>query len=109
MKTPYRRIRFFIPLVMLMALSGLSYAVFWLWNTVLVAVVSVRPVTFWQAVGLLALSRILFGSFKFGPASGRFRGGEGTQPWRSKWRQMTDEDRVKFRSEWKRRCGEKPE
>lgn len=114
MKTPYRRIRFFVPLFILIALGGLSYVVFWLWNNVLVAVVPVKAVTFWQAVGLLALSRILFGSFKFGPGNGRFRGGEGAfrggegpQQWRSKWRQMTDEDRMKFRNEWKKRCGDK--
>ena len=109
MRTPYKRIRFFIPLFILMTLLGLAYAVFWLWNNVLVAVVSVKPVTFWQAVGLLTLSRILFGGFKFGPGNGRFRGGEGAPQWRNKWRQMTDEDRAKFRSEWKRRCGEKSE
>jgi hypothetical protein len=109
MKTPYRRIRFFIPLFILLALMGFSYAVFWLWNNVLVAVVPAKPVTFWQAVGLLILSRILFGGFKFGPGNGRFRGGEGSPPWQSKWRKMSDEDRLKFKSEWRKRCNDKPE
>lgn len=109
MKTPYRRVRFFIPLFILIVLLAISYAVFWLWNNVLVAVVAVKPVTFWQAVGLLILSRILFGGFKFGPPNGRFRGAGGAPPWRDKWRQMSDEDRMKFRREWKNRCGDKPE
>lgn len=109
MKTPYRRIRFFVPLFILLALLAVSYAVYWLWNTVLVAVVPVKSVTFWQAVGLLILSRLLLGGFKFGPRSGGFRGAGGGPPWREKWRQMSDDDRRKFRSEWKKRCHDKPE
>ncbi|AKD56272.1 hypothetical protein [Spirosoma radiotolerans] len=109
MKTPYRRFRFFIPLVILIALLALSYVVLWLWNTVLVAVVPVKPVTLWQAAGLLLLSRILFGGFKFGPRGGHYSGGEGAPPWRSRWRQMSDEDRSKFKREWRKRCGDKPD
>ncbi|SOD80168.1 hypothetical protein [Spirosoma fluviale] len=109
MKTPYRRIRFFVPIFILLALLAVSYAVYWLWNTVLIAVVPVKSVTFWQAVGLLILSRILFGGFKFGSAGGRFRGGEGSPPWRERWRQMSDDDRSKFKREWRKRCNDKPE
>lgn len=82
-----------------MALFGLSGIVYWLWNHVLVDVAAVRPVSFWQAVGLLVLSRILFGGFRFGQPSGRFGG----PPWREKWRNMTDEEREKFKAEWRRR------
>jgi hypothetical protein len=34
-----------------------------LWNWLLPDIVGVRRVTFWEALGLLALSRILFGGF----------------------------------------------
>ena len=95
--------RFFIPLFILLALFVFTYAVYWLWNNVLVAVVSVKPVTYWQAMGLLTLSRILLGGLKVGPPGGRQGIGGGGMPWREKWRQMSDEDRANFKNEWKRR------
>lgn len=103
MRTPYGRKRFgFFPLLMLLALAFVTFVVYWLWNNVLVAVVPVRAVTYWQAMGLLALSRILFGGFKFSrPAGGGPYGGG--PHWREKWRQMSEEDRAKFKNEWRRR------
>ena len=35
----------------------------WLWNWLLPDIFGLRQITFWQALGLLALCRILFGSF----------------------------------------------
>ncbi len=110
MRTHYGRRRFFFPLFILLALLAVSFAVYWLWNNVLVAVVPVKAVTYWQAVGLLTLSRILLGGFKFGPPSGRTPFGgrpDGPPNWREKLHQMSDEDRQKFKSEWKKRCGDK--
>ncbi|MFD2936451.1 hypothetical protein [Spirosoma flavum] len=110
MRTPSGRRRFFFPLFMVLALLAVSFAVYWLWNNVLVAVVAVKPVTYWQAVGLLILSRILLGGFKFGQFGGRPNLGgrpDGPQNWREKLRHMSDEDRQKFRSEWKKRCGDR--
>ncbi|MVM32673.1 hypothetical protein GO755_21710 [Spirosoma sp. HMF4905] len=97
-----RRIRFFFPLFILMALFAFSFVVYWLWNRVLVAVVPVKAVTYWQAMGLLILSRILLGGFKAGPPGNRSFDGGGPA-WREKWRQMSDEDRAKFKNEWRRR------
>jgi hypothetical protein len=37
-----------------------------LWNAILPGVAGVRPVTYWQAVGLLVLVRILVGGFSRG-------------------------------------------
>lgn len=109
MKTSHRRFRLFIPVAILVVLLAVSYVVFWLWNTVLVAVVPVKPVTIWQAAGLLVLSRILFGGFKFGSPGHRYGNGEGPMSWRNRWRQMSDDDRSKFRREWKRRCNDRPD
>ena len=41
----------------------------WLWNWLLPPLFGVRQVTLWQALGLLALSRILFGGFGRGGGS----------------------------------------
>lgn len=81
----------------------LPSAVMWLWNLALApAVEMVNPVNFWQAAGLLILSRILFGGNRFRPG-GSFR--SRSHFWREKWKKMPDEDRAKFREEWKKRCG----
>ena len=72
-----------------------------LWNWLLPVLFGWRQITFWQAVGLLALCRILFG--RIGPRgfqrSGfRRRMGE-------RWQQMTPEEREKFRQSFRGRCG----
>ncbi len=93
-----------------LALFAITFAVYWLWNNVLVAVVAVKAVSYWQAMGLLILSRILLGGFKVGLPGGRPNTGHvGGPPWREKWRQMSDEDRVKFKNEWRRRGETGPE
>lgn len=56
----------------------------------------------WQALGLLVLMRILFGSFGFGRRGGRPGGGmpgmpgRGMNPVREKWMKMTPEQRKEF-------------
>ncbi len=75
-----------------------------LWNAILPAVLGVKAITFLQALGILVLSRILFGGF------GRRGGWQGRRgQWRGnmkeKWAKMTPEERVKFKAEWGRRCG----
>lgn len=75
-------------------------AVMLLWNNVLVPVLHVSTVTFWQAFGILVLSKVLFGSFGGRGRSGRYSGKE-----RMMWNSMTPEQKEKFREEWKSRCG----
>jgi hypothetical protein len=58
----------------------------WLWNWLLPDIFGLRRVTFWEALGLLALCRILFGGFGKGGSShghsnrGR-RSGVAGKPW----------------------------
>ena len=42
-----------------------------LWNWLMPAIFGLRELTFWQAVGLLALSRILFGGMGMGGRGGK--------------------------------------
>jgi hypothetical protein len=74
-----------------------------LWNATLPNLLHVNTLTYWQAAGLLALCRILFGGLRFG---GRPYGKFGGPPshLRDKWMNMTDEEKKKFREEWKKRC-----
>lgn len=72
-----------------------------LWNWLIPALFGWRQITFWQAVGLLALCRILFGSHGFrGSHRSRFRGRMG-----ERWERMTPEEREKFRQGMSSRCG----
>ena len=65
---------FLVPLGLL-AMALFAYlggkVVEWLWNWLMPMLFGLRTVTFWQALGVLALSRILFGG------SGFMRGGGG--------------------------------
>ena len=57
-----------------------------LWNWLLPDIFHLRRITFWEALGLLALCRILFGGFGKGPrahSERRRRGGEHKAWWRT--------------------------
>ena len=76
-----------------------------LWNWLAPALFGLRLVTFWQAIGLLALCRILFGGFGLGGGGHRNsrRRMEGRirervrERMAERWEQMTPEEREKFR------------
>ena len=72
-----------------------------LWNSILVQVLHVSVITFKQALGILVLSKILFGGFR-GAHWGRHRWKEKMQ---QRWDKMTPEEREKFKDEWQNRCG----
>jgi hypothetical protein len=64
-----------------------------LWNWLLPTLFGWQQVTFWQALGLLALCRILFGGFGLGGGvSHRSR-----RRMAERWDQMTPEEREQFR------------
>lgn len=70
-----------------------------LWNWLLPTLFGWRLITFWQAVGLLALCRILFGrsGVGHGVRSGSWRRTRGG------WMRMTAEEREKWREELRAR------
>ena len=83
-----------------------------LWNWLLPPLFAWRSITFWQALGLLALCRILFGGFGF-------HGGSRSNARRrivdrmadrvaERWDQMTPEERDRFRQRLRERCGFDP-
>ena len=82
------------------AFAVFGFIVMSLWNSILPSATGWHPINYWQALGLLVLSKILFGGF--------FRGGPGMY-WRrrmmEKWDQMTPEEREKFREGMRARCG----
>jgi len=78
-----------------------SFVVMSLWNWLMPALFGWHVISFWQAVGVLVLSKILFGGFRGGPGHDRH--------WRhrmmERWEQMTPEEREKFRASVRGRCG----
>jgi hypothetical protein len=83
------------------AVALVSAVVMTLWNILLPALFGWPVLGFWQALGLLLLSRILFGSLRGGRGGGMH--------WRARmadrWERMSDEERARFRAGMAQRCG----
>ena len=75
--------------------------VMWLWNNALVPVLHISEVTFWQALGILVLSKILFGSFRGGRSRRDYPSWK--ERIKQKWDRMTPEEKEKFKEKWKDR------
>jgi hypothetical protein len=72
-----------------------------LWNALIPVIFHLTAITFWQAAGILILSKILFGFGK-----GGHRGGA---PWMrnrmERFKNMSPEEQARFREQWRERCG----
>lgn len=101
--------KFWIKKILIMLICGVvavtafTFIVMLLWNNILPLVIGVKTISFLQALGILVLSKILFGGF------GGHRRWRGSTAWKEKMKQrfetMTPEEREKFKAEWKNRCG----
>src|SRR5947207_15991732 len=82
-------------------IAVLSFVVMRLWNWLTPALFGWHEINFWQALGILVLSKILFGGF-------RGHGGP-HRHWRycmmERWEQMTLEEREKHRQSIGGLCG----
>ena len=106
-------VRFLLFAVAFVALAGL--AVMALWNALLPTLFGVPLITFWQALGLLVLGRLLLGFGFRGPRGyggwGHRGGWDGPshERWREKmeerWKALTPEQREQMRQRWEARCG----
>ncbi|OON66844.1 hypothetical protein [Hymenobacter sp. CRA2] len=101
-----RGLRFLLAIVAFIALA--SFVVMALWNWLMPAIFGLPLLTFWQALGLLVLSKILFGGFRGGPPGGRAAWkAKAQEHWRNKMESrmqgMSEEEREKFRQKM-RRC-----
>ncbi len=91
-----------VPLVLVgflvfIAIGG--QVVMWLWNWLTPALFGWPQVTFWQALALLALCRILFGGWSGGrPVRSRVR-----ERMSERWQTMTPEERERFRQRFRGR------
>ena len=80
----------------------LGFVVMHLWNWLIPAIFTgAIAINFYQAIGILVLSKILFGGFHGRGRCGGHRG-HWRSRWKAKWEGMSEEERTKFRS----RCGD---
>jgi Ca2+/H+ antiporter, TMEM165/GDT1 family len=93
----------FIPIAIAAGVFIFGSVVMLLWNGILPAVIGVSTITFWQALGILALSKILFGGF--GGAHGHHKcNGDGHER-KGRWMHLSPEERETMKEEWRSRCG----
>ncbi|HET6253740.1 MAG TPA: hypothetical protein VFE32_06690 [Puia sp.] len=88
--------------ILILAIIGIfafGSIVMLLWNALMPDIFHLPLITFWQALGLLLLTKILFSGFRGGPKA-RWK----MDSLREGWAKMTPEQQEKFRQEWGRRC-----
>ena len=97
----FRKNMIYIHFLVAGGLALISYVVMQLWNGLLPDILHVTTITFWQAMGIFVLAKILFG---FGKGGGR-----GGAPWMrhkmERWKEMSPEERDRLREQMRSRCG----
>ncbi len=90
-----------LAIMLIIIVAGFTPAVFFLWNWLMPALFGLHAITFWQALGLIGLSWILFRGPAFG---GRVFGSRGGGM-RHRWAAMTAEQREQFKQGLRAGCG----
>jgi hypothetical protein len=80
-------------LVVLAAMAALGAVLMLLWNALVPGLFGLRPVGYWQALGLLVLVRLLFG----GGHPRQARAWDWRRRMVQRWEAMTPEERERFR------------
>jgi len=115
MRQRLKRLIFIAPLAILGMLLFITIGgeiVLHLWNWLLPPLFGWHQITFWEALGLLLLCRILFGGFGW-HGSGRSRLRRRIEERMAdrvgeRWEHMTPEERDRFRQRMRERCGFDP-
>ena len=113
----------YLPLIIPAAVVGMAVFIFLggevvklLWNSLATPLFGLPLLSFWQALGMLMLCRILFGGFGFGGGGhSRQRGriadrmaDRMADRFSERWQNMTPEERERFRARVRERCGFDP-
>lgn len=97
---------FKVVLLATLAILALSAVVMLLWNWLIPRLMSGPAISLWEAMGLLVLSRILFGNYGRGhwgePNTARKRIWE--RKFKEKWGNMSPEEREQFKATMQTRC-----
>jgi hypothetical protein len=101
------KIKFGIKIFFVVLIGGtlFGFGTMYLWNWLVPALFNGPTITFWQTIGLIALSKIFFSGFG--------RGGSGGWKHKHRWKErmrervsnMSPEEREKFKRRLKEKCG----
>lgn len=86
----------FIPILVVAILALAGYVVMWLWNHTIAEIFTVPEISFWQALGLFILCKILFG---FGGRKGG--GGWKKVAMQRKFAKLSDDEKERFKASFK--------
>lgn len=106
MKHVIRKKPWLIPVFIILGTAAFAFfgwAVMALWNAALVPATGAAVISFWQAIGLLILSRILVGGF------GGRKHGHRHHPMKEKWASMNPEEREQFKQQCRNWWAQKQE
>lgn len=92
-----RRGKIAVPFVVfgIVAAASMGLLTFGLWNALVPGIWGLPAISFWQALGLFALSRVLFGRFGGWAHRVRFAG---------RWKGFTPEERERIRASMRSGC-----
>ena len=89
---------------------GMGWIVMVLWNWIVPDITNFKPLSYWQAVGLFVLFKILFGGFRPRKNWERRRrvkdkiGNKWNSKMKEKWMGMSEEERAEFKGKWRDWC-----
>ncbi|MEI6275528.1 MAG: hypothetical protein WCP08_06045 [Prolixibacteraceae bacterium] len=92
----------FIPIAIAAGVFIFGSVVMLLWNAIIPAVFGLKVITFWEALGILILSKILFGGF--GGGHGHRRCHNHAHSHGGRFMHLSPEEREKMKAEWRGRC-----
>lgn len=94
----------FIPFFFVGMAALVTWILMSLWNWLMPIIFDLTTITFWQALGLLVLSKILFGGFSGGKKGGGCNGAHSHRGWKhkfkNKWANMSENDKMKWESKF---------
>jgi len=96
----YKQKKYLFILIPLGLFLILSWIIMLLWNNLIPTIFDLKSITYFQAMGLFILSRLLFGNLGFRNRKPPFM----NQNLKEKWINMTEDEKIKFKEEWKNRC-----
>ena len=79
----------------IVALTAFGFVTMSLWNWLIPDLFNGPVLTFWQTIGLLILSKILFSGF--GKGGKHHHGGNWKPYWKERWNRMSPEDRERIK------------
>jgi hypothetical protein len=97
-KKLWKRRAIILPIALAAGIFIFGSIVMYLWNAVLPDTLGVHNISFLQAVGILVLSKILFGGFPHGRGHREFYIHK--KELREKWMSLSPEEKERMREKW---------